>query len=84
MDNGYITLNNGVKMPQLGFGTISQFGSQITENVAFALTNGYNLIDTANRYDNEAEVGEGLRKSGRKRDEYFLETKLGPTLYEND
>ena len=80
----YITLNNGVKMPQLGFGTIMQFGEQIIDNVAFALQNGYSLIDTANRYDNEEDVGEGLKKSGLKREAYFLETKLGPTLYEND
>lgn len=78
-----IILNNGVEMPQLGFGTIMQFGEQITDNVAFALNNGYKLIDTANRYGNEIEVGLGLKKSGLKRDEYFVETKLGPTLYEN-
>lgn len=71
-------------MPQLGFGTIQQFGEQITDNVAFALNNGYKLIDTANRYGNEVEVGLGLKKSGLAREEYFLETKLGPTLYEND
>ncbi len=71
-------------MPRLGFGTIGQTGSQIVENVAFALNHGYDLIDTANRYGNEAEVGEGLKRSGRKREEYFLETKLGPTLYEQD
>ena len=41
----YIILNNGVKMPKLGFGTINQFESQITENVSFALNNGYQLID---------------------------------------
>lgn len=79
-----IILNNGVGMPQLGFGTILQFGDQIIDNVAFALNNGYRLIDTANRYDNEEEVGEGLKRSGLKREDYFLETKLGPTLYEND
>lgn len=84
MEQGYLTLNNGVKMPQLGFGTIGQSGDQIVENVAFALNNGYRLIDTANRYGNETEVGEGLKKSGLNREEYFLETKLGPTLYEND
>ena len=84
MDYACITLNNGVKMPQLGFGTIGQYGEQITENVVFALNNGYGLIDTANRYGNETEVGEGLKKSGLKREDYFLETKLGPTLYEND
>lgn len=79
-----IILNNAVKMPQLGYGTIEQLGEQASENVAFALQNGYRLIDTANRYGNEAEVGRGLKASGLKRDEYFLETKLGPTLYEDD
>ena len=80
----YITLNNGYRIPAMGYGTINQFGEQIRDNVAFALNNGYQLIDTANRYGNEVEVGEGLKKSGLKREEYFLETKLGPTLYEND
>ena len=79
-----LILNNGIAMPQLGFGTIQQFGEQITDNVAFALNNGYKLIDTANRYGNEVEVGLGLKKSGLKREKYFLETKLGPTLYKND
>ena len=79
-----IILNNGVQMPQLGYGTIGQSGDALTENVAFALNNGYDLIDTANRYGNEAEVGRGLKASGRKREDFFLETKLGPTLYEND
>lgn len=79
-----ITLNNGVKMPHLGFGTIGQSGEQIIENVALALNSGYDLIDTANRYGNEVEVGKGLKKSGRKREDFLLETKLGPTLYEND
>lgn len=80
----YVILNNGVKMPKLGFGTIGQSGKQITDNVVFALNNGYELIDTANRYGNEVEVGEGLKKSGIARKDIFLETKLGPTLYEND
>ena len=75
-----IILNNGLKLPQLGYGTIMQFGEQITENVAFALNHGYKLIDTANRYGNEAAVGLGLKKSGLKREDYFVETKLGPTL----
>ncbi len=79
-----ILLNNGVKLPQFGFGTINQFGEQLIDNIDFALHNGYTLIDTANRYDNEEEVGLGLKRSGLKREDYFLETKLGPTLYEND
>lgn len=77
----YIQLSNGVMMPQLGYGTIGQSGEQIISNVAFALNNGYRLIDTANRYGNEVEVGQGLKASGLKREDYFLETKLGPTLY---
>ena len=80
----YATLQNGLKMPMLGYGTIGQAGEQITDNVAFALNHGYELIDTANRYGNEVEVGRGLKKSGRRREEIFLETKLGPTLYENE
>ena len=80
----YATLQNGLKMPMLGYGTIGQAGEQIADNVAFALRHGYELIDTANRYGNEVEVGRGLKKSGLKREEIFLETKLGPTLYENE
>lgn len=80
----YAILSNGIKMPMLGYGTIGQSGNEITENVAFAMNHGYKLIDTANRYGNEVEVGEGLKASGLKREDYFLETKLGPTLYEND
>ena len=80
----YVTLQNNVKLPMLGYGTIGQAGEQITDNVAFALNHGYELIDTANRYGNEVEVGRGLKKSGLRREEIFLETKLGPTLYENE
>lgn len=80
----YATLQNGLKMPMLGYGTIGQAGEQIADNVAFALHHGYELIDTANRYGNEVEVGRGLKKFGRQREEIFLETKLGPTLYENE
>lgn len=81
----YVTLNNGVKMPMEGYGVfqITDAG-QCRQCVADALDVGYRLIDTAAAYHNEVEVGEGLKKSGLKREEYFLETKLGPTLYEND
>lgn len=79
-----ITLNNNIEMPLLGYGTIGQSGEELENNISFALHNGYQLIDTANRYGNEVEVGKGLKLSNLKRDEYFLETKLGPTLYENN
>lgn len=50
-----------MKLPKLGFGTIAQSGDQIIDNVSFALNHGYQLIDTANRYGNEVEVGLGLK-----------------------
>ena len=81
---GYFKLNNGIYLPAIGFGTMTQFDDEVINNVSFALNHGYKLIDTANRYDNEVAVGNGLKKSGLKREDYFIETKLGPTLYEND
>ncbi len=80
----YIKLNNGVKMPAMGFGTIGQSGDSLIDNVSYALDHGYELIDTANRYGNEVEVGKGIKASKEKREDMFLQTKLGPTLYEND
>ena len=72
----YITLNNGVKMPLLGYGTY-QTPSRITEQcVSDALKIGYRSIDTAQCYGNEREVGHACRKSGILRAELFITTKL--------
>ena len=72
----YITLNNGVEMPQLGYGTY-QTPSRITEQcVADALRVGYRSIDTAQCYGNEQEVGLACQKSGIARSELFITTKL--------
>ena len=72
----YITLNNGVKMPILGYGTY-QTPARITERcVADALRVGYRSIDTAQCYGNEHEVGLACRKSGISRSELFVTTKL--------
>ena len=72
----YITLNNGVEMPILGYGTY-QTPSRITEQcVADALRVGYRSIDTAQCYGNEREVGLACRKSGIARSELFITTKL--------
>ena len=79
-----IELSNGMLMPSIGFGTISQFEIQVENNVCFALQNGYRLIDTANRYTNEKSVGRGIKKSGIDRKDIFIETKLAPTFYEID
>lgn len=72
----YVTLNNGVKMPMIGYGTY-QTPSQITEKcVSDAIRIGYRSIDTAQCYGNEKEVGLACRKSGVARDELFITTKL--------
>ena len=72
----YITLNNGVEMPILGYGTY-QTPSRITEQcVSDALRIGYRSIDTAQCYGNEREVGLACRKSGIPRSELFITTKL--------
>lgn len=72
----HITLNNGVKMPLLGYGTY-QTPSRITERcVTDAIRAGYRLIDTAQCYGNEHEVGLACRRSGITRSEFFITTKL--------
>lgn len=72
----YVTLNNGVKMPMLGYGTY-QTPPRITEKcVADAIHFGYRSIDTAQCYGNEKEVGLACRKSGIARKELFITTKL--------
>ncbi|MFT4223252.1 aldo/keto reductase [Dysgonomonas sp.] len=71
-----ITLNNGVKMPVLGFGTLELRDSVGINSVAKAISLGYRLIDTAPVYGNEEEVGKGIKKSGIDRKELFITTKL--------
>ena len=72
-----ITLNNGVQMPLVGFGTY-----QITDpdecerSVATAIEAGYRLIDTAQNYGNETDVGTGIRVSGLPRGELFITSKV--------
>ncbi len=74
-------LNNGVKMPMAGIGTFMLEPDDAEAAVMTALANGYRLIDTANAYMNEKAVGRAIRKSGVKREEIFLETKLWPAFY---
>ncbi|RKT54053.1 aldo/keto reductase [Saccharothrix australiensis] len=74
-----ITLNNGVTMPQLGFG-VFQVSTEDTEAaVSEALRVGYRSIDTAAAYGNEEPVGRALAASGVARDELFVTTKLWNT-----
>ena len=71
-----ITLNNGLRMPQLGFGVWQVPDDAVTEAVLEALAVGYRSIDTAASYGNEAGVGEALRRSGLARDDVFVTTKV--------
>ena len=79
-----IKLNNGLEMPMDGLGTFLMTPEEAENATINALENGYRLVDTANAYLNEKAVGRGMRKSGLKRDEIFLETKLWPSFYEDD
>ena len=73
----YITLNNGVEMPILGFGVYQiTDASECESAVLDALETGYRLIDTAAAYQNEEAVGRAIRRSGVPREELFITTKL--------
>ena len=71
-----ITLNNGLQMPQLGFGVFQVPDAETTAAVATAIETGYRSIDTAAIYGNEAGVGRAIAESGVARDELFLTSKL--------
>lgn len=71
----------GISMPKLGLGTFRMQGDACRAAVETALSIGYRHIDTAEMYDNERDVGEGLRASGVKRGEVFLTTKIWPNHF---
>ena len=72
-----IMLNNGTVIPQVGLGVFQTPDGDTTVNaVQTALENGYRHIDTAMIYHNEASVGEGIRRAGVPRSDFFLTTKL--------
>lgn len=77
----YVTLNNGVKMPQLGYGLYLIDNAEATRCTREALETGYRLIDTAQMYGNESGVGEGIRESGIDRQDIFLVSKIWPSDY---
>lgn len=73
----YYELNDGNKIPAIGLGTYKVTDAdEARESVKIALKNGYRHIDTASRYKNEEQVGEGIKESGVPRDEIFVTTKL--------
>ena len=81
----YVTLNNGLKMPMVGFGTMNIFDEEeCTKILKEAYEEGYRLFDCAQIYGNEQIVGSALRKAGIPRDEIFLTTKVWFTNFEGE
>ena len=72
----YITLNNGVKMPKAGFGVYQVNKEECERVVMDAIKAGYRLIDTAQSYFNEEEVGEAIKECNIKREDLFITTKV--------
>ncbi len=73
----FLTLNNGLKMPKLGFGVFQMTNADDTvKAIRNAIDIGYRLIDTAAIYGNEESVGQAVKDSGIDREEFFITTKL--------
>ena len=73
----FVILNNGVKMPQEGFGVFQVPDKEICKQAVIdAVSTGYRLIDTAAAYMNEEAVGEAIKECGVDRKELFITTKL--------
>lgn len=72
----YVKLNNGVKMPALGYGVYQVDPAECARCVSDAISVGYRSIDTAQAYSNEEGVGEAISKCGVPREELFLTTKV--------
>jgi 2,5-diketo-D-gluconate reductase A len=79
-----IQLNDGRRIPQLGFGVFQIDPSETAEAVTRALEIGYRHIDTAEMYGNEREVGEAIRRSGLDRGEVYITSKLNNSFHRPD
>jgi 2,5-diketo-D-gluconate reductase A len=79
-----VTLNNGVEIPQLGFGVFQIDPKETKDATLAALEVGYRHIDTAEMYGNEKEVGEAVRASGIDREEVFVTSKLNNSFHAYD
>ncbi|MBD5559040.1 MAG: aldo/keto reductase [Clostridia bacterium] len=77
-----VKLNNGVEMPMVGYGAYGVAAKDTKQCVLDALEVGYRMIDTAQHYGNEAEVGEAVKESGVARGDLFLGSKIWFTMYE--
>ncbi len=74
-----LPLHGGAQIPSLGLGTFRLTGASAVDSISTALSLGYRHLDTAAMYENEAEVGAGLRASGVARNEVFITTKVWTT-----
>ena len=72
----YVTLNNGLKMPQVGYGVYQVEPAEAERCVLDAISVGYRMIDTAQIYHNEEGVGNAIVKCGVPREELFIVTKV--------
>jgi 2,5-diketo-D-gluconate reductase A len=79
-----IRLNNGVEIPQLGFGVFQIKPADTVRAVSTALEIGYRHIDTAQMYGNEKQVGEAIARSGLSRSDIFVTTKLNNDKHDYD
>lgn len=84
MEKAITTLANGVEIPLLGYGVYQIPPQETARCVADAINVGYSHIDTAQAYNNEKEVGKGIRESGAKREDLFVTTKLWVTNYREE
>lgn len=75
-----IRLNNGYEIPQVGVGTWTLRGETAQRNVRLALEAGFRHVDTAQGYENEREVGQGIKDSGVSREEFFVTTKVATNI----
>ena len=82
MEQTYITLNDGNKIPQFGLGVFQISGDEKTKEACLeAFKLGYRHIDTAHAYQNERGVGQAVKESGIPREEIWITTKLWPSEY---
>jgi diketogulonate reductase-like aldo/keto reductase len=79
-----IPLTKDISIPAIGLGTWQLTGSDCVEGVEYALTLGYKAIDTADAYGNHRQVAEGIKKSGVKREDFFLTTKIWNDQHTHD
>ena len=81
----YFKLNNGKRVPAIGFGTYKITAeADMERSIGFAVENGYRYFDTAKYYENEKLLGKYLKQTGLKREDYQLATKVWPSSFDTD